>query len=220
MKLFSFSILLIISNSVFAQYTFNDPVSARNFNTQKYSGMRGTPFLFDDWIRGVAFTSGKNAYKDIELKVDAYENVLFFSIKGEPFEFRDRIEKFVLMPDPLDSATFLYFRNGFSGVGVTPKQYVQILTEGKIELVKLESKAVTEMSEINAGIIKSFITTTKYFVRKADVLQGIKFNKKELSLLMKDKESMMNEFVEKNSLSFKKEEDVRAMIDHYNQLHN
>ena len=124
------------------------------------------------------------------------------------------------MPDPLDSATFLYFRNGFSGVGVTPKQYVQILTEGKIELVKLESKAVTEMSEINAGIIKSFITTTKYFVRKVDVLQGIKFNKKELSLLMKDKESMMNEFVEKNSLSFKKEEDVRAMIDHYNQLHN
>ena len=220
MKWVTLVTLVFVSSSGFGQYTFNDPVSAKNFNTQKYSGMRGTPFLVDNWIKGVAFTSGKIAYKDIELKLDAYENVLFFSVGGEPYEFRDKIESFVLMPDPADSSTFQYFQNGFSGSGVNPKQYAQILTLGKLKLVKRESKTVTEMSEINAGIIKSFITTTRYFVGRNEILENIKFNKKDLFQLMRDKESAVNKFIEENNLSFKKEEDVVKIVRFYNKLNN
>ena len=67
-----------------------DPVSSKNFNPEKYAGIRGTPFLQDKWVHG-AVTTNLGIYNDLELKIDLYDNVLFYNNGGEPFELIDKI---------------------------------------------------------------------------------------------------------------------------------
>ena len=67
-----------------------DPVSSKNFNPEKYAGIRGTPFLQEKWVHG-SVTTNLGVYNDLELKIDLYDNILFFNNGGEPFELIDKI---------------------------------------------------------------------------------------------------------------------------------
>ena len=55
-----------------------DPVSSKNFNPEKYAGIRGTPFLQEKWVHG-SVTTNLGVYNDLELKIDLYDNILFFN---------------------------------------------------------------------------------------------------------------------------------------------
>ena len=63
----------------------HDPVSARTFNSEKYSGIKGSPFLCDNWMAG-SITIEKSIYNKVELKFDAYSNKIYFNKNDEPFE--------------------------------------------------------------------------------------------------------------------------------------
>src|SRR5688572_7578190 len=162
MKIFVLLIFFSISTRVFSQVmVLHDTISARVFSTERYSGINGSPFLYDKWIAG-SVTVDKGVYNNLELTLDAYSNKLYFNKNDELYEFEDAVKGFTLKLVPADSASFLYFRNGFSGDGLRNDQFVQIITEGKIALYKSDIKLLTEVNEINKGRIKTFGDASKY----------------------------------------------------------
>ena len=201
----------------FSQLVLHDPMTSRYFDSQKYTGILGSPFLFKDWIKGTVVTP-KGVYQNLELKYDAYENALLFNREDKSFEFEDDVKEFILMRNVIDSNSYQYFIKGIIADGLSSQKYVQVLSKGKIKLYKLNARLMTEVSQVNEGIKKSFTNVTKYFAGAEGHIQQINLNKKELLQLLKDKDADMQQFVKDNSLNLKKEEDVTSLVNYYNQL--
>jgi hypothetical protein len=217
-KLFALFITVFCATLVFGQnIVLYDPVSARTYSSDKYSGIRGTPFLVDKWVAGNA-TSGRGTYVKLQLKLDAFENVLYFNKEDQPLEFAEVINSFVLMPYPADSTSYQYFKKGLTANGLKPDQYVQVLAEGNASLYKSEIKLVSDVNEVNQGVIKTFNHSTRYFLKKGSEMKLIKLNKKDILNALNDKEDKVEEYVKENKLSFSKEFDVIKMMKYYNSL--
>lgn len=196
---------------------FQDPVSAKTFNSEKYSEIKGSPFLFEKWINGQVITSS-GIYKNVSLKLDAYENTLLFNKDDEAREFKDPVTGFTLIPDASDSTKNMVFRKGLSGPSLKPDQYVQVLGEGSLSLYRSDIKLLSDVNEINRGVIKTFNNSTRYYVLKDGSLKLIKPNKKELMGIFDDKREKIESFIKENNLSVTKDPDLKQVISYYNSL--
>ena len=186
-------------------------------NPEKYSGIRGTPFLVDKWMKGTV-TTPKGVYQNLELKFNVYDNALFFNKNDESFELQDDIVSFTLMPKPDDAASYLIYKRGITGADLKDYQYVQVLLEGNINLYKLDLKQLSEMSEINAGIVKTFTNNSKYYIGASKNLQFIKLNKSEFLNALKDKQELLQKYCSEKKISFKKDADFIEVLKYYNSL--
>lgn len=213
-----FILLLVFQTSQAQLLQLQDPVSSKNFNPDKYAGIRGTPLFQDKWIHGSVVTT-KGVYPDLELKIDLYDNILFFNKEDASFELLDQIVSVKLFPKWPDTLQQFIFVKGMSQNGLRPEQYVQALVgTGAIQLYRSDIKQVTEMSEINAGMIKTFANTSRYYIKKGDQLKLIKLNKEEIIPFLMDKEAELNSVIEAKRLNLKKESDIIQVIQAYNQV--
>ena len=135
-----FLIILAFGSPALTQpLIFQDPVTARTFQSEKYSGIRGTPFLEEDWMAGwVQVPQG--VYKNLRLKIDLYSNTLYFNKNDELWEFQDPVKSFVIFPDASDSTKFREYKKGVNGGGLREDQFVQVLGEGKVSLYRSDIK--------------------------------------------------------------------------------
>ena len=212
-----FILMLVFQTSLAQLLQLQDPVSSKNFNPDKYAGIRGTPLFQDKWIHGSVLTS-KGIYPDLELKIDLYDNILFFNKDDASFELLDQIFSIKLFPKWPDTLQQLIFVKGMNQNGLKPEQYVQALVgRGAIQLYRSDIKQVTEMSEINAGMIKTFANTSRYYIKKGDQLKLIKLNKEEVMPFLIDKEAEVNTAIEAKRLNLKKESDIIQLIQAYNK---
>lgn len=210
-------ILIFSSASAISQMVLQDPVTARVFSTEKYSEIKGSPFLFKDWTKG-SVTTLQGRYDNLELKFDVYDNTLYFNKEDKLFEFKDEVKSFVLMPKQDDSSSYLYFVKGFTAEGLNSRKYIQVLSEGKLSFYKSDIRLLSELNEINKGIVKSFSNATRYYIAVKGELHVARLSKNDILPYFKDKEQQINSFMETNKLGFKKEQDIKKIIDYYNSL--
>lgn len=212
-----FILMLVFQTSQAQLLQLQDPVSSKNFNPDKYAGIRGTPLFQDKWIHGSVVTT-KGVYPDLELKIDLYDNILFFNKDDASFELLDQIVSVKLFPKWPDTLQQFIFVKGMSQNGLRPEQYVQALVgTGAIQLYRSDIKQVTEMSEINAGMIKTFANTSRYYIKKGDQFKLVKLNKEEVMPFLMDKEAELNSVIEAKRLNLKKESDIIQLIQAYNK---
>lgn len=210
--------LLLLRGSTDAQnvYQLQDPVSTKNFNPEKYSGIRGTPFLVDKWIKGSVSIS-KGVYQNLELKYNVYDNALFFNKNDESFEFQEEVISFTLMPKE-DPASHMVYKRGISGADLRGNEFVQVLLEAEMGLYKLDVKQLTEMSEINAGIVKTFANTAKYYIGKKGKLKFLKLNKQEVLAVLSDQQEKIQAYINEKKYSFRKDTELVDVLKYYNSL--
>lgn len=210
---------MLFSSTAFAQNIsiLQDPVSSRIFNVEKYAEIRGTPFFMDKWIRGSVITT-RGIYENLELKFNLYDNAVFFNKQDEAFELQDDIVSFTLMLKPDRPESYIHFQKGIVGPGIMGSQYVQVLEKGATSLYRLHLKHVSEMSEVNAGIVKTFTNGTKYYTEKNKLVTLLKTDRESVLALLADKAEQLNSFISANKISFKKEEDLIKVFKYYNSL--
>ncbi|HJV20266.1 MAG TPA: hypothetical protein VJ552_10350 [Sediminibacterium sp.] len=216
--------LFLLSGMLFSMAAFSqnisilqDPLSSRIFNIEKYAEIRGTPFLADKWTRG-SVTTTKGVYENLELKYNVYDNALFFNKNEEAFELQDEIVSFTLMHKPGIQESYSVYKKGVTGSGLSAQQFVQVLAEGGVDLYRLDLKHVSEMSEVNAGIVKTFTGGIKYYVKKDKAVTLIKADKESALLLLADKADQVKNYITSNRISFRKEEDLIKVFKYYNAL--
>ena len=195
-----------------------DPVSSKNFNPEKYAGIRGTPFLQEKWVHG-SVTTNLGVYNDLELKIDLYDNILFFNNGGEPFELIDKIVEVKLFPKWPDNKNELLFTKGLSQAGIKPEQYIQVLVgTGAVQFYRSDIKQVSEMSEINAGMVKTFANASRFYIKKGDQFKLMRLNKEDVMSFLIDKDAAINAVITEKKLNLKKEGDIAQAIQAYNSL--
>lgn len=197
--------------------SLQDPVSGKLFTPEKYSAIRGTPFLLDKWVKG-SVTTLKGIYQEVELKYNVYDNILFFKKGDETYAFQENVLSFTLKPRPKDSTSYMVYVKGIPGTDFRDNQYIRVLLDGAISLYKLDLKQLSEMSEINAGMIKTFTHNAKYYIGMGGKLTFIKLAKADLLSVLSDKQEALETYISKHSLSFKKEADVILLLKYYATL--
>lgn len=217
-KILSLLSLMALAYVTSSQMVLQDPVSARTFNTEKFAGYEGSPFLFNDkWTTGNV-TVLQGTYKSLELKLDVYNDVLFFKRNDETYEFQDEVVSFVLMPKAGDSTTWMHFKRGMSGAGLKPQQYVQVLAEGPVSLYRSEIRSLSDVNQINRGVIKTFSPSVRYYISRNGTLQLIKPTRKEILEVLNDKAAKVEAFIDAQKISFKKDADLGRLVKYYNSL--
>lgn len=216
MRILSILLLLFLGHLAGAQEAIlHDPVSSTVFQTSRYAGIKGSPFLVDSWTKGKAQTS-KGYYPVLDLKLDAYNNVLLFRRNNEPFQFEEDIISFILMPAE-DSASYKYYQKGYSATGLKANQYVEVLANGPVLLLQSDIRQVSDMNEINQGVIKTFNSITRYYAGNKEKLTLIRLNQKDILALFPQQEEKIKEYMKVNKLNFRNEKDVAALINWLNQ---
>lgn len=211
-------LILCFSRQVFSQpIIFQDPVSTKIFDSEKYSGLKGSPFIFEKWLPG-SVTTPSGVYRNLELNLDGYSNILYFQKDEKAFELTDNIIGFSVRPFPLDSLHELHFEKGLNGNGIKPGQFVQVLSRGKISLYKSDIKMLADVNEINAGVVKTFNTSSRYFIVRGNEAELIKLNAKDLAEVFEDKRQEVDAFIKERKLSLKKEKDVIEVFNYYNSI--
>jgi hypothetical protein len=87
-----------------------------------------------------------------------------------------------------------------------------------VQFYRSDIKQVSEMSEINAGMVKTFSNTSRYYIKKGDELKFIRLNKEDILPFFADKEAAINAIIIERKLNLKKEADIVQAIQAYNNL--
>ncbi len=205
-------LLCIVSVRSQVIYPLTDPVSSKMFSMERYGGTKGSPFLVDKWLKG-SVTVGRGIYKDLDLKYNVYDNILLFNKDDDAYELTDDIISFTLMPKPDDVSTYIVFRKGITGPEFKADQYVQVMTEGPhASVYKLPQKFLSEKSEINAGMVKTFADNAKYYIKNKTNTRYVKLNQAEILSALSDQEAKLKTYIEDHKLKFRKDADLVELV--------
>ena len=218
-KIIAALILIVSVYKVQAQESMqiHDPLTYRSINTERYSGVKGSPFVFENELKGV-ITTDKGTYTVENMKFNCYDNILQYTKNEEVFEITDAIVHFEFFAKQDDAAPTIRFEKGFSGSGIKPDQFARVFTQGKVKFIRFDTKSLTDMNEINVGIIKTFADVTKWYLVKDGTASLVKLNKTDITAFLSDKADAVQQYINAQSLNLKKEEDCTKLINYYNSL--
>lgn len=181
---------------------------------KRYTDIKGTPYLFEDWVEGsVKLKSGK-AFDGVKLKYDQVaDELMFLDQAGKEMLFVEPVVEFTM-----DKKTF---RIGYPATdGASPESYYEVLVEGKTELLKRTSKKVIEEAAYNAATkVKTIRSNESYYVTASNLsLTKVKKDKKSLLAALPDKSAELEAYVKSNRLDLRQEQDMAKLIAYYNSL--
>ena len=213
-------VVFFISVSAKGQIYLSDPLSGKPYPTGAYNDIRGSAYLFDDWKMSNVTDNHGVTFRRVKIRFDAYDNKFYYTHGDTTYSFVTPLTEIDLFPFTGDTTTKMVFKKGFAVSGkLTPDKFVQVLTEGKIKVIKYIYKTQEETTEYNVpGKIKSFGDRMVYFFIKDAIVLSQKPNSKLLEELLKDKWTVVEPFMKQHSLSPKNEEDCIRAINYYNTL--
>jgi hypothetical protein len=178
----------------------------------------GTAFLNDTWTNAIVKTQKDEIYKDIKVKYNVLEDLLYFlGEKDVTMGFVLPIKEFSLLS--VNNTSVKVFRSGFPKISdYGASSFYQVLTEGKILLLKKNIKRIAENREYNSAVtVKEIIDNTKYFLYQAGKMREVKKDKSFILSYFNDKNEI-KDFIANKKIEPKKEEDLIKLVNYYNTL--
>lgn len=219
MKKLMLSLLVLCSFYIHAQQQILSDAAGRPISLQPYENVKGSAYLFDEWIKGNVTDRYGTTFLDVSLRFDIYANKLFFLHKDASYEFITDIAAFEIFPYG-DTVRKMSFQKGFALPGkISGNKYVELLSAGRILLVKNHTVLIDEITEYNVpGKIRTFVPRAEIFITRADSADLRKPSQKLLEEMLADKWEPVKAFVTQHSLGYKKEADLQRIISYYNSL--
>ena len=172
-----------------------------------YTNLKGNAYFKDDWTPGSVELANGELYNGLMLRYNQVDGLLSFQRGGAELRFPKPIRKFVLG----DTLTGNKFENGFPKIsGNTSETFYEVLVDGKLKLLKAESKKVAEFKGYDQVTERKIVTNTEYFVFNQGQLQAVKPNKASVEKLLRDTNLTLKQGAKLGSI--KGEEDLIAFF--------
>jgi hypothetical protein len=210
--------LFLVTLVTQAQYV--QDVNGKPLLGGKYVDVVGSPYLFDNWAKGeVTLSNGKN-HKDLDLKYDQIEGIVFFRGKnGADMGFTSTVKSFILYPNNV-AMSFIQVPE-IKEKEAEKDPYFEVLSDGKkVKLLKKTMKVIREGNSYgSATMTKKFSENIAYYLLKADgSYTKIKKDKKAIISALSDKSVEIEQFIKDNKTNFKEDSSVAVVVDYYNTL--
>ena len=216
-----FLILSLLSLKSYSQYAispFGD-VQGTLLREIKYEDVTGTPYLFDYWSKGKVTTKSGKHYVDMPLKYNIIDDKLIFQQEnGNLMYFAEPVTAFELPNSDLSTSS--KFVNGLPAVDrFNASSYFEVIFAGKISLFKKTYKTIAESKQYGSAVTnKSFNITENYFVLYDDKFLKITPNKKTISGLFPAKEQELNEYLKKEKIDLKADQDLKKLFEYLTKI--
>ncbi|MFB9863776.1 hypothetical protein [Rufibacter immobilis] len=189
-----------------------------------YNGIKGNPYLFEDWADGKVKLENGTVYEGLKLQYDQLKDELIFSIEdARPKAFMHPVKEFSIWEAGNKQETNAkIFKNGFAPIdGASEKAFYEILTDGKISLLKRTTKTITEeRANGNTFKTKQLNSTQKYYLADGTTLFKIKKDKKSVLEALQDKAkaAQLEAYISSKRINLKDDAGLTQAIAYYNSL--
>jgi hypothetical protein len=190
-----------------------------------YEGVRGTPYLFDEWNPGNIYLTDSTYIKNVNIKYNIYTDDLLYlnSTSGDSLIInRSMIWKFEIIDKPPDDI-ILMKEMDFKPGKTAKKVFVRVIYDGKSKLVLKYNKTF-----IKANYKGAYATGNKYdeyiddyqyyIIKSSNNPVKIKLNKKSVVKALSDKEDKVKAYLDGHSLKLNNEDDIAELIKFYDSI--
>jgi len=205
------SVAILVGNaSAQSNIGFLKDVSGMTVEFKTSSEYIGDPFLTKDWSVALITTANGKMYKDVPIKYNQIENVLYFKDpEGKVNKFSDPIKEFSLTTE--GNQTYRQF--GSSNF------FFHVVYDGKTKLINRDAKYIKENREYNSAIVtKKVSSANKYYIVSLDnSLVEVKLNKKSILSALSAKEESISKYATSEKLDLSKIDDIVKLLIYYDK---
>ncbi|OKS87515.1 hypothetical protein [Mucilaginibacter polytrichastri] len=183
----------------------------------KYGKVKGSPFLFDDWMTGKVVTEDGKTYKKMLFKYNIETDMLTFVYNktDEPLKFAEPVKSFTLNADRERT-----FADNFPKIdGYHATSFYEVVAPGKTMLLKHYKEVIKDVRDDNMAPIDGlYLKGASYYIFRDAKMFRTKLNKDAVLQALSDKAPQINTYLANTAIDFHKEEDVKKLFDYYNGL--
>jgi hypothetical protein len=222
--LFLFIFCLVGLNSTAQDLTklattpITDNFAGRPVAVNQYSKIKGSPYLYDDWLQGEVITNDGKVYKKMLIKFNAEKDELTFVYNktDEPQKFADPIRMFTIHAE-----RDRVFANQFPKIDAqNAASYYEVLLPGATMLLK-RHKAVIQsgIDDVSRAVVAGVYTNQNiYYIYKDNQMQHLKTTRNGVLNLLADKAADVAAYADSQKINFEEEEDLKKLLNYYNTL--
>ncbi|HRI19727.1 MAG TPA: hypothetical protein PLA68_02180 [Panacibacter sp.] len=187
-----------------------------------YENIKGSPFWSDEWKPATLYGETSKELWLCKTKLNLATGEVYYmdNQNNEMVATPGLIKKIVFHKEGdtgITSAVFIYNYQALQLNNQTVNVYLQVLNEGKYQLLKLHNRKVSSADSM-FGTLKRyyFSDEIKYFVAQDRKTEPVKKLNKENILAYFPVSSLYSDWVAQNKIDFRKEEQVVAFFNYYN----
>jgi hypothetical protein len=222
MSFFVFCLVGLNASAQFDKFSTTpiaDDLGGRPIAVNKYSKIKGSAYLYDDWLQGEVITNDGNVYKKMLIKFNVEKDELIFVYKetDTPQRFADPIRMFTLHAEQ-DRV----FANQFPKIGrQNAASYYEVLIPGNAMLLKRHKEIFqTDRDEMSRAAIAGVYTNhDTYYIYKDNQMYLVKTTRKDVLKLLSNKAADVTAYADSQKINFEQEEDLKKLLNYYNTLH-
>jgi hypothetical protein len=195
---------------------YRNSLNANQLSNKQY---QGNPYLNEEFVEGKITVDNELNYKK-QLRYNAYSDI--FELRGDDNQINALLRSTnvtVLIDNSLFALNDYLLNNA-----IKEGYFEKLNRNGKTILLKQYSKkfidVVKAKSSYQSDSPAKFVLDKSYFIKKNEVSPAIKIilKKKNILSVLNDKEILIKEYISKNKLNLKNEQDVVQLFDYYNSL--
>lgn len=219
-----FALTLLVSGifciDAAAQYTHTNDMEGRAVHEYNSISMDGSPYLYADWAVGTITLNNGTIYQGINIMYDQVKDVVLFKTQdGKVKELIEPVQEFKINFITNNQATEKTFRKGFTGEGVSPDAFLEVLADGKAVLLKRTSKKIFDRKNYSSATINREVQVSEdYYVASGNKLVKVKKSKNSLLSVMPEKSDYLVTYIKSNGLNLRNDSDMAKLVAYYNSL--
>lgn len=191
-----------------------------NFNNGiPYSKIPGSPFLHDDWQQAALYSENDHQKWLVKTKLNLVSGEVFFINKlGEELVAPEGMIKKIVFYTSNDSAGAIYRNDYAEGLvnNMGKNNYMQAMNQGNYQLLKLLRRNVAEADSFHIAKRYFFRDEIRYFMQYNNKTAPLKKLSADNILVYLPGTAAYKDWIDKNNINFKKEDDIVRFLDYYN----
>lgn len=212
---------ITMSAKVYSQY-LNDQATGKPIIMKTYTDIVGSPYLSDDWAKGVVKLDNGDTYKDnLYLKYNQLNDELYFRSKNdETLAFVNSVKEFTITYGNDNVIEEKHYKNGFKNIpGANSNTNFEILADGTVQLLKRVSVTISESKEFNSAVIKkAFERNYKYYLIIGNNVSQVRSDKNTILKVLGNKRGEVETYIKTNKLNLKSDSELAQVIKYYNSI--
>lgn len=195
-----------------------DDVTGKPIPVNTYMHIKGSPFIFDEWLPGQVLTAEGKVHTGMLLKYNIETNLLSFVYKPEeePLQFAEPIREFTIFGERK-----MRFANNFPKIdGYGKNAYYEVIASGKATLLKHYRQFLKDTrSSVDLSMTDgTYVQTVDYYIFKDGKMARIKPNTKTIEEAFADRSAQVDSFLVEKNIHVEDEADLKMVFDYYNSL--
>lgn len=185
-----------------------------------YRQVRGSAYLFDDWVVGDIKLSTGKALNDVQYKIDVYSHYLLV--------YNDYLKRVIVL-EQKDIAGFSFEDAGhkreFKRIKASRniKQlhdefFQEVLLEGHISFYRLYYRDIIPLRSPEMPFIEEFVNGESYYIVYQGDWENVRLRRSSIINKFPAYKSEIKQFARKNKLRFKRESDLVEVLNYLGQI--